>query len=128
MDEHDTIFVDVKSAHSYLSLYELINEAYDQEQISIFQYQIGSHIPAWRKAKVGDEVIYAIDDVGVCGGEITFLRTRAYRPIWYPDHDPIYKTHISFTQEMCCDVFDDEWVKCMINQHIDAIERKRWLF
>ena len=125
-DKKNSIYIEVKSSNSFFSLGELVDEAYSH-QISVFHCRMGHHFPMWRKISVGDNVIYAIDDLPVCGGEISFLKKIAFRPRWFPDHET-YKASVCFAQGMCCHIFDESWAARMVQQHIDAIEKKRWFF
>lgn len=122
----NTIHLDVKSACSWNPLPQLAEEAYS-EQISVFDYQIGRHMPLWRHSKIGDTVIYSIDDITVCSGEITFVKSKAFRPRWRPDNE-LYVMFIDFAQTMCCQTFDKKWAQFMKRQHVLAMEQKRWMF
>ena len=125
-DNKKKIFIEIKSSDSLLTLGELVEEAYSR-QISVFHTRIGHHFPIWMPIHAEDEAIYAIDNISVCGGEITHLKKRAFRPRWFPDYEE-YKTYVAFIQGMCCHIFGDDWIKYMIQQHIEAIDKKKWLF
>ena len=123
----NNIFINVKSAKSFRSIEELISEAYNESPITICQYNIGSHIKRWRKAKKGDNVIYAIDNLGTTGGEITYLLKRCFRPRFINDNDD-FKSIIHFIQGIDPKKFGKHWGDYMIEEHWKAIEQKRWLF
>lgn len=122
----DIIYLNVKSAYAYNHISELVTEAYSQ-QISIFECEIGRHIPLWRNAKINDTVIYSIDDIALCCGEISHIKSKAFRPVWFPDHD-YFRTFVDFTQSMCCQTFSESWAKNIHTQHVEAIKAGRWIF
>lgn len=126
-EERDQIFIDVKSANSFRSLHELVDEAFSERDITICQYRIGAHINIWRKAQKGDPVLFAIDDIGCAGGEITYLLKKAFRPRFLPDNES-YKSMIHFARGMNPKLYTQQWTEYMIERHFEAIEKKRWLF
>jgi len=126
MDGKGQIFIDIKSSSSFYTLGDLVEEAYSN-QIAVFQYRIGFHLPIWKNIEVGDDAIYAIDDITTCGGEIKFLKKKVFRPRWIPDHE-VYKTCVAFAAGICQQSLDGEWKKAMIDKHVDAIDKKRWFF
>ena len=126
-EERDQVFIDVKSADSVRSLTELVDDAYNEDAITVCQYRIGSHIPMWRPVMKGDPALYAIDDIGAIGGEITYIIKRAFRPRWFPDNEK-YKELIHFAHGMSPKIFGKQWVDYMVQVHNEAIDRKRWLF
>lgn len=123
----DNVFIDVKSSNSFRSLAELVEDAFDNNVITVCQFRIGEHLPKWRNTIKGDQVIYAIDDIGCVGGEINYICKRVFRPRWMPDNND-YKGLINFAHGMNPTQFNQKWVEYMIEQHCEAINQKRWLF
>lgn len=126
-ENRDNLFIDIKSANSVRSLDELVEEAYVDSPITICQYSVGTHIKMWRKAQKGDNVIYAIDSLGVAGGEMTYLLKKCFRPRYINDHDD-YKDTIHFIQGMNPKKYNKQWGEYMIKLHWNAIQQKLWLF
>lgn len=125
-ENQNTMFVDVQSVHSPLSLSELVKIACG-EQIPFFEVSTGHFLKQWHNAKDGDKIIYGIDNVAVCQGNITFIKKKVFRPMWIADHE-FYKCFVDFARAYGDDVFDKAWQEDMIKKHIAAIGRKRWLF
>lgn len=126
MEKEKTLFIDLQSVHSIKPLDTLVREAYSTE-FPFFETSIGHVIKQWRKAERGDKVIYSIDDIGVCVGTVRFVKSRAFRPLVHPDHEK-YKTYVEFARALCCNSFDYEWKRIMIERHLTAIEQGRWFF
>lgn len=126
MENSKTLFIDLQSVHSIRPLDVLVREAYSTE-FPFFETSTGHFIKQWRKAERGDKVIYSIDDIGVCGGTVRFIKSRAFRPRVLPDHNN-YKTYVEFARSLCCRSLDNEWKKIMIERHLEAIGQGRWLF
>jgi hypothetical protein len=121
------IYLNVRSTHSWKHIGELADEVYSQ-QIAVFEHKIGEHMPLWRTAKIGDHIVYNIDDIALCGGEISFIKSKAFRPKWLPDNRD-FKIFVDFAQSMACESLSKNWAKYMINQHVEAIEKHgKWLF
>lgn len=124
--DRNTVFVDIMSVNSSRSLADLVKESYS-DQVPFFDVSIGKYIKQWRGVKRGNHLVYSIDNVGLCGGEIRYVKTRAFRPLWLPDYES-YKTFVGFVRSMCHESYDDEWKEEMIRVGVEAIDQKRWLF
>ena len=125
-DNQNTIFIDRMSVHCRRSLADLVAESHSS-QIPFFEINIGNYIKQWKGVKLGTHLIYSIDNVGLCGGEIRYVKIKAYRPRWFPDYEN-YKTFLSFIRAMCCESYDDNWKNEMAQIGVNAIDKKRWLF
>ncbi len=124
--ETNIVFIDRISSNEECSLSDLVKEAC-QNKIVFFEYSIGSYVKQWKGAKRGSKLMYSIDNVNLCCCEIEYIKQRAFRPRWIPDHDN-YKTFISFAKSFCSGSFNEEWKKEAIELHMDAIDKKRWFF
>lgn len=126
-DEGNTIFVDILSSYSFRPLDVLVKETCKRDTVPIFQYDIGKYLKLWRKVKVGDQVVYSIDQTALCHGKIRYIKSKAFRPLFMPDHQN-YQTFVNFASALCAGAFEDKWNEFMIQKHVDAIERRRWFF
>jgi len=126
MENDSTLFIDLQSVHSIRPLSILVEEAYGRE-FPFFETNVGHFIKQWRNARIGQKVVYSIDDIGVCGGIVRFVKSRAFRPMVFPDHG-LYKTFVEFARSLCCQSFDQEWKRLMIERHLTAVEQNRWFF
>ena len=121
-----TFFADVCNSREDASLDDLLKEACSR-QVNLCDYSIGTYLKKWRGIKIGDKVIYSINNTVICAGEVNYVKSKAFRPLWMPDHNS-FKIHAAFIRAMCHSTFDNDWINKMINVHEDAIEHKRWLF
>lgn len=122
----ETIYVDVLPAYSERSLSTIIKDVCSN-RLPIFQVSKGHYMKNWFHARVGSKVIYCIDGTGVCSGDIIFIKQKSFKPLWTGYHD-VYKSFVDFARSFCEESFDKDWHKEMIDKHIEAIEKRKWLF
>jgi len=123
----NTIFVDILSSYSFRPLNVLVKEACSRKVVPIFQYDIGKYLKVWRNAKVNDQIVYSIDQIALCHGEIRYIKFQTFRPLFLPDHQN-YRTFVNFASTVCSGTFEEKWNEFMIQKHVDAIEKHKWLF
>lgn len=126
-DKKKTIFIDVLSAYSVRPLADLVGDVCKREAFPIFQYDIGKYLKLWKGAKVDDHVVYSIDQIALCHGKIRYVKSMALRPLFFPDHQN-YQTFVNFASALCSGCLGEKWNEFMIQKHVDAIEKRRWLF
>ena len=125
--EKHTAFIEISSCHEEKSLAELVREAYSN-QLIFFECGIGKHNKQWYRVKKGDTIIYMIDGVTVCKGEVILKIQRVYKPTFGTEHDDC-KTFSEFAKEMCPRNFcDDDWLLSMEQKHAKAISENKLLF
>lgn len=125
-----SIYIDTSSQYSVRSLPELAGDLFDGKgEIPYFRYQIGRHMPHWRKAKVDDEVTYCIDNITLFRGHIKFIKTMAFRPKWIPDNE-LFKMFVDFARSQSNERFSRTWHLAMSRQHSKTIinNPQRWSF
>lgn len=125
-----SIYIDTLSQHSMRTLPELAGDLFaNKNEIPYFRYQIGRHMPAWRKAKVNDEVTYCIDNLTLFRGNIKFIKTMAFRPKWLPDNE-LFKMFVDFARSQSNERFSRTWHLAMSRQHSKTIIKtpQRWSF
>jgi len=127
MSENRIIFIETLSCNSEKTLGDLVGEAYSN-QLAFFECSVGHYNKQWYNIKRGDTIVYMIDGVTACKGEVILKIQRVYKPIFMPDHEE-YKTFSEFAKEMCPRNFsDDDWLLFAQQKHTKAIAKDKLFF